>query len=270
MSLNALFQLIRSQSKYDLTGIRDAYLTTQIHYHQQKVGIPDYGAFYEHLLKDAQTLQSLVAACLNNATRFFRNPQLFDILQNQVFPGLISQKIQNQQPLKIWVTACSTGDEAYSLAIILHKILSTISPPIPLEMLATDLSIEAIQAAKAGSVISNNLIDVDQTLLKEYFTYKDGRYYIKSIIKDYVKFDIHDFLNPQAHSLTIPSDFDIIICRNALLYYDVERQVQAIQYLHQHLIANGLLILSEFEVMPMHCTPLFQKSAQAAYIFSKK
>ena len=269
MSITPLFQLIRSESKYDLAGIRDAYLTTQIHYHQQKVGIKDYDAFYEYLLKDAQVLQDLVAACLNNATRFFRNPQLFDILREQILPGLVAQKNQSQQPLKIWVTACSTGDEAYSLAIALHEVLTTTSP-ISLEILATDLSKEAIQVAKEGSFIGNNLIDVDKALLKKYFTYKDGRYYIKSIIKNYVKFGIHDFLSPQNHSLAIPTNFDIIICRNALLYYEKLPQVQAIRYLHKHLTNNGLLILSEFELMPVDCVPLFQKSGYAPYIFSKK
>ncbi|OJJ20871.1 hypothetical protein BKI52_09830 [marine bacterium AO1-C] len=270
MSINNLFQLIRNQSKYNLSGIKNEYLITQIHHHQQKAGITDDTAFYEYLLKDSQALKNLTEACLNNATRFFRNPQLFEILRYPIFPDLLSKKIHAKQPLKIWVTACSTGDEAYSLAIILQELLIELSSPIEVQILATDLSAEAIQTAKEGGFIGNNLIDVNADLRKKYFTYREGRYYIKSIIKNYVNFVEHDFLNPQKYPVTIPADFDIIICRNALLYYKTASQVQVIQYLYKHLTNNGLLILSEFELMPIDCIPLFQKSVRAPYIFSKK
>lgn len=271
MSITELLQLIRSHSKYDLSGIKDTYLIRQIHHHQQKAGITNQDDFHTFLLRDATALNNLVKACLNNATRFFRNPQLFDILRQHIFPDLISQKTSQQKPLKIWVTACSTGDEAYSLAIVLDQLLAETPTTPKTQILATDLSVEAIKTAQAGSTLGSNLVDVSDDVRKRYFTYQDGRYYVKPVIKDYVKFMAHDFLLPQTHPNAIPfTDFDLIICRNALLYYDNDSQIQAIRALHNYLNNNGLFILSEFELMPRVCTDLFQKSEYAPYIFSKK
>ena len=269
MNLTFLTKFIRDQSKYDLSGIKNSYIEKQIEQHCKKNGIDDYQVFYDFLLEDSTALAQLVNACLNNATRYFRNPQLFEVMRQQVLPELIVAKSQNQSSLKIWVAACSTGD-AYSLAITLQEVLETIPSPIQIEILATDLSAEVVKTAQAGVAIDNNLIDVNGGLRKKYFNYKDGRYYVKSIIKNYVKFEVHDFLNPKNYSLSIPQDFDLIICRNALLYYETPQQVKAIEYFYKHLTSNGLLVLSEFELMPIGCTQFFEKTDIANYIFSKK
>lgn len=268
MNLHFITRFIRDRSKYDLSGIKNSYIEKQIEHHCQKQGISDYHKFYDFLQEDPKALAQLVNACLNNATRYFRNPQLFEVMRHQIFPDLIANKSQNKAPLKIWVTACSTGDEAYSLAITLQEVLET--SPIQVDILATDLSFEVIKTAQEGITIANNLLDVNDELRKKYFNYKEGRYYVKSVIKNYVKFEVHDFLNPEDYALNIPQDFDLIICRNALLYYETTLQVKAIEYLHKHLATNGLLVLSEFELMPSGCAQLFEKTDMVNYFFSKK
>ena len=263
MNLNKLTHLVLSHSNYDLSGIRTAYIEKQIGHYMQKSNISDYQTFFDFLVKNKETLDSLVDTCLNNATRYFRNPELFDLLAKVYLPSLI--KNPDKSTLNIWVTACSTGDEAFSLAILVHELLQHPScSSAQLNILATDLSEQAIKNARRGDTIATNLVAVSDDIKQKYFAYRDHRYYIKPVIKDYVKFETHDLFKP----LDNPTKFDVIICRNALLYYDVVHQEKIINNLHQHLTNNGILVISEFELMPVACKELFGKSGEASYVFS--
>lgn len=253
--------LIVSQAKYDLSGIKSKYIESQIGYFQEKTGFNNTQDLYNYLKTHPQELSQLTNACLNNATRYFRNPLLFDILTQDYLPQLLQQPKVN-----IWVAACSLGDEAYSLAITVQEILEKTTASPQVNILGTDLSAEAIATAKAGYTIETNLVSVNAGIRQKYFKYHQHQYYIKPIVKSYVQFAAHDLFEPLDNS---PS-FDLIICRNALLYYETPHQERIIRNLYQHLKPQGIFVISEFELMPTSCISLFSKSAKAPYIFEKK
>lgn len=254
-------ELIISQAKYNLSGIKNKYIEAQIDYFQEKAGLDSLNDLYNYLKTNPAALAQLTDACLNNATRYFRNPALFNILTQDYLPHLL------QQPtLDIWVTACSLGDEAYSLAITIQEIVEKTKAQTIVNILGTDLSAEAIATAQAGYTIATNLVSVDEGIRQKYFKYHQHQYYIKPVIKRYVQFATHDLFEP----LDTPPLLDLIFCRNALLYYETPHQERIIRNLHQHLKSQGTLIISEFEQMPHSCTSLFSKSAKAPYIFEKK
>lgn len=260
--MNKLIHLIRSHSNYDLSGIKTVYIEKQLNNYMQQNGISDYQVFYDFLMENSHALDALTDTCLNNATRYFRNPELFDLLKNTYLPKLLQKS--NKSTLNIQIAACSTGDEAFSLAIIIHELLQHPSySATQVNILATDLSEQAIKTAKGGDTIATNLVAVSSNIKQQYFTYRDHRYYLKPIIKDYVKFEIHDLFKPMNTS----TKFDIIICRNALLYYDVAHQEKIITNLHHHLAPEGMLVISEFELMPANCKELFRKAEEAPYVF---
>ncbi|WP_299457256.1 CheR family methyltransferase [uncultured Microscilla sp.] len=252
---------MKGQAGYDLSGIKNSYIETQVKAFQQKVGANDLNALFNYLKSNPAALTQLTNACLNNATRYFRNPRLFELLRQLYLPALLKQSSVN-----IWVAACSLGDEAFSLAITIHELLQQTLEPCPakVHIWATDISAKAIDTAKAGYAIESNLVSVGEAIKQKYFHYKDHRYYVQPAIKNYVEFAVHDLLQPLANA----PKFDLIICRNALLYYDIAYQQHLITNLHQHLKPQGIFIISEFESMPANCASLFTKSAEAPYIFT--
>lgn len=254
-------ELIISKANYNLSGIKNKYIETQIGYFQEKAGLNNLDDLYNYLKTHPKKFAQLTDACLNNATRYFRNPLLFEILVQNYLPHLLKQPTLN-----IWVTACSLGDEAYSLAIAIQETVEKTTTPTKVNILGTDLSAKAIVTAQTGYTIETNLVSVSETIRHKYFKYHQHQYYIKPVIKNYVQFATHDLFEP----LDKAPLFDLILCRNALLYYDESHQKHIIRNLYQHLKPQGTFIISEFELMPSSCISLFAKSARAPYIFEKK
>lgn len=259
MNMSQITDLILSQAKHDLSGIKKSYIESQIKHFQEKTELNNIRDLYNYLKNSPDALAQLIDACLNNATRYFRNPALFEILAQGYLPHLLKQTMVN-----IWVTACSSGDEAYSLAITIQELQEKAPQPSKVNILGTDLSAKAIDAAQAGYTIATNLVSVDETIRQKYFKHRQNQYYIKPIVKNYVQFTTHDLFTPLSNA----PKFDLIMCRNALLYYETLHQERIIRNLHQHLKPQGVFIISEFELMPVSCTSLFSKSTEAPYIYT--
>jgi chemotaxis methyl-accepting protein methylase len=259
--MKAIQELIISQAKHKLSNIKKEYTIAQIKHFQEKIGLNNTSNLYNYLKTHPKDLAQLQGACLNNATRYFRNPALFDILTQDYLPHLL------QQPtLDIWVTACSLGDEAYSLAIAIQEMVEKTNTQTIVNILGTDLSSEAIATAQAGYTIATNLVSVDEGIRQKYFKYHQHQYYVKPVIKRYVQFATHDLFEPLGTSPL----FDLIFCRNGLLYYETPHQERIIRNLHQYLKPQGTFVISEFEQMPSSCASLFSKSAKTPYMFEKK
>jgi two-component system CheB/CheR fusion protein len=175
---------------------------------------------------------------LIHVTRFFRDPDSFKALQAHAFPELTT----GEDPLRIWIPGCATGEEAYSIAIVLMETLGDRVAERKVQIFATDVSDSAIEQARTGTYPASIAADVSSERLKRFFTKADGGYRVSKILRDMCVFARHDLARDPPFSR-----LDLIVCRNVLIYLDVALQKRLISVFHYALKSRGFLMLGSAE-----------------------
>jgi len=178
---------------------------------------------------------------LINVTGFFRDTDAFVYLKKNILPQLLKGK-KPDDTLRIWVAACATGEEAYSIAMLLLEIKEIATNKIPIQIFATDLSAEAITHARAGEYTANQLKNVSPKQLQHFFTKSKDKYHISRSLRDICVFAQHNILKDPPFSR-----MDFISCRNFLIYLDISAQKKAISTFHYALNDGGCLMLGKSE-----------------------
>lgn len=202
-----------------------------------KENLQDY---YYHLRNDKSEQDLLFSDFLIPITYFFRDKDFFESLPKIAFPQLL-ENAENKN-LRIWVPGCSTGEEAYSLAIALHEYLTETKSAIKVQIFASDISEKYIAKARTAIYSEQDLQKVSQTRLDHYFTKRDGHYHINKVIRDMCIFAVHNFIKDPPFAR-----IDLISCRNVLLYLDSFLQDKVLNSFHYSLKDNGILFLGKSE-----------------------
>ncbi|KQS30939.1 CheR family methyltransferase [Dyadobacter sp. Leaf189] len=200
---------------------------------------------------------------LINVTSFFRDEQTMDYLKKQILPAIIKNKNAGD-PVRLWVTACSTGQEAYSIAMIIMEILGERTASIPIQIFATDLSETAIAKARVGVYTQSEVKDISVRRLDRFFTKTDEQYRINKPIRDLCVFAPHNLLTDPPFSR-----LDMVTCRNLLIYLDDMLQKKALATFHYSLNPGGVLVLGKSEAVgssPSH----FSQIEKEYKVFARK
>ncbi len=220
---------------------------------------------YARVLRgDAKELDALYSDCLISVTSFFRNPKSFELLQRKVFPKLLQQRSRADQPLRIWVLGCSTGQEAYSLAMALHEAQAKTSGARTLQIFATDLNEAVLDKARHGLYSKNLTQDVSPERLRRFFVEEDGGYRVIKSLREMVVFARHNLIAAPPFSR-----MDLISCRNLLIYLDSSSQKKALPMFHYALQPEGFLFLGASESI-LGFTDLFEPVDKECKIFARK
>ncbi|MBC7641294.1 MAG: response regulator [Flavobacterium sp.] len=199
---------------------------------------------YKELLSQKnEELETLYQDLLINVTEFFRDTEAFLMLKKSVFPKLLKSKTGNET-LRIWVAACATGEEVYSMAMSLLEIQQANNTDIPVQIFASDLSVDAIALARNGEYSINQLKNVSPKRLQQFFLKSKDKYRITKQLRDMCIFAQHNILNDPPFSR-----MDFISCRNFLIYLDHNAQKKAIATFHYALNDNGFLLLGKSETI---------------------
>jgi chemotaxis protein methyltransferase CheR len=199
----------------------------------QKNGFQGYYDFFEGLKTNEDLLKEFIEYITINVTEFFRNPEQWTILEKEIIPRLLEKRM-----FKIWSAACSTGEEPYSIALILSKYL----PLTSFRILATDIDKSAIDKAKEGIYNVKNVANVPEALLKKYFIQKNDMYMINEDIKNCVEFKQHNLLQDSFFD-----NCDLILCRNVLIYFTEESKTAIYQKFNNSLKQDGILFVGSTE-----------------------
>ena len=201
---------------------------------------------------------------LIGVTSFFRNPDAFEKLKTAVFPKLTSSE-RGLEPVRIWVLGCSTGEEAYSLAIAFAEYADTLKRRVPVQIFASDVNAGAIDKARAGAYNQDIAQDVSPERLRRFFVEVGGRYQVVKSIRDMCVFSQHNVLVDPPFSR-----IDFISCRNLLMYLESVLQQQVIPILYYALKPTGLLWLGSAETIVGSLKDLFETEDGRHRIFAKK
>ena len=199
--------------------------------------------YAEILSKKEPELDILYQDLLINVTEFFRDTEAFTTLKNVIFPRLLKDKVQGDS-IRIWVAACATGEEVYSIAMTLLEIQKNKVPFIPFQIFASDLSADAIAVARVGEYTMQQLANVSPKRLQQFFEKSKDKYRIAKSLRDVCVFAQHNILNDPPFSR-----MDFISCRNFLIYLDNIAQKKAIGTFHYSLNESGYLMLGKSETI---------------------
>jgi two-component system CheB/CheR fusion protein len=264
-SLSQIFILVRTRTGRDYSLYKSTTIRRRIARRMSMRLITQIEDYVRYLRENPQELDILAHELLIGVTRFFRDPEAWDALQEDVLPALFESK-KGESVLRVWVVGCSTGEEAYSMAIVLKEMLESQqrSKDVRIQIFATDLDQEAIETARIGRYPSNIAMDVSSERLDHFFSQEDNHYRIRQEIREMVIFAPQNVISdpPFTH-------MDILSCRNLLIYLSPELQKKLIPLFYLALDPGGILFLGTAETIGGY-TDLFSAVDSKRKIFKRK
>lgn len=235
--------LLRTKTAHDYTHYKRGTLQRRIERRMALAAIrPDNMAGYLDLLRsDNGELEQLAKDLLIHITGFFRDTRVFKLLASKIIPDLVNAH-PDDQALRVWVAGCSTGEEAYALAIIFCEALANAGRHNKLQVFASDLDPDAIASAREGLYPATIETDVSEERLARFFIRENNHYRVTPDLRANVVFTVQDVLTDPPFS-----HIDLISCRNLLIYLDVEAQIKVISLFHFALRQDGLMLLGGSE-----------------------
>ncbi|GAB3635135.1 chemotaxis protein CheB [Hymenobacter arcticus] len=242
-ALQKIFLLIRSQTGHDFSFYKRNTVFRRIERRMNSHQIKDFTQYVRYLQENPGEVEQLFHELLIGVTKFFRDAEAFASLKALLRPLLAAKETDG--PVRVWAPGCSTGEEAYSLAMTLLECLDELKPDghhLRLQIFATDISPGGIAFARAGLYRENITADVSPERLARFFQKTDDHYQIRKEVRDVVVFALHN-LNKDAPFIKL----DLLVCRNLLIYLSAELQKSLLPIFHYALNANGLLFLGPSE-----------------------
>lgn len=239
--LGEVLSLLRARTGHDFSHYRRPTLQRRLERRLQVRGLPDLVSYCRLLHKDTGEAHSLLKDLLIGVTCFFRDRDAFDALDRDILPALFAALPQGQA-LRAWSAACSTGEEAYTLAMLLAERAADAGEGRKLQVFASDIDEHAIGVARAGLYPPSIADHVPPLLLQRYFTREGGQYKVRKVLRDLLLFTSHNLLHDPAFSRV-----DLITCRNFLIYLNPEMHRYVLQQFHFALNPGGILMLGSAE-----------------------
>jgi len=243
----------------DFRGCNPAMLDRRISRRCAATGMDDKPSYGAYLAAHPEEADELLNALTIHVSGFFREPLAFDYIEKVVLPDLVHRAAD--RPLRIWSAGCAQGEEAFSIAILLHEIAqSRQQQPAAAVIVATDLSATILQQARIAVYPPERVAKMRFGLVKKYFTLQDDQFVLAPEIRDMVTFESFDLLDPQRAA---PGDtavlYDLIMCSNVLIYFNPAYQAIIFDKLYRALALHGYLVLGETEAPPSRYDGLLQR-----------
>jgi two-component system CheB/CheR fusion protein len=258
---------LRVGTGHDFKHYKRATVLRRIERRLQVTAQPDLAAYYDYLQAHPEETKALLGDMLIGVTNFFRDREAFEALERDVIPNLLKSlqdTLPHRDEIRVWSAGCSTGEEAYSLAILLTEQLALEASSAKLQVFATDIDDRAIAYGRKGAYPEAIITDVPPSRMRQYFTRENQNYRVRKEIREKVLFAKHSLL------LDPPfSQVDLIVCRNLLIYLEREVQREIMQMFHFALRSGGYLFLGSSESVD-GCLDLFMPVDKRNRIFRAK
>ncbi len=247
---------IFSLTQIDLSSYKEKQMRRRIDTLITKNKVSSYDAYVELIKKDKEKFEQFVNFLTINVSEFYRNPEQWKLLENDVIPELIHKFGKN---IKIWSAACSTGDEPYSLVMAFSRHL----PLNQIKVIATDIDKQVLDTARMGLYNEKSISGVPEEFKKKYFTKVGNSYQISNEIKSRVEFKEHNLLKDP-----YPSGCHLIVCRNVLIYFTEEAKEDIYKKFNSSLVKDGVLFIGSTEQIMNYKELNYQR--KSSFFFSRE
>lgn len=261
--IKVIIQLVRKAIGVDFSNYKINTIRRRIIRRMLLFKLETLKEYIQYIRQHPEEMPQLYSDLLINVTTFFRDPETMTYLSKVLFPRIISEKAP-REPIRIWVPACSTGQEAYSLAMLLIEALGDKVSSVTIQIFATDLSEMAVAKARQGSYTRGEVMDVSTRRLQRFFTKTDDNYRINRAVRDLCVFAPHNILKDPPFSR-----LDLISCRNLLIYLGSVYQRKAIAMFHYGLNPSRYLLLGKSETVGS-LTALFSQIEKNYKVYVRK
>ncbi len=243
--LPEIIELLRARKSHDFRLYKEGTLRRRIERRMAMASIEsdDIARYIESLRTSPSELDRLASDLLINVTSFFRDPKVFELLSHQIIPELVRNH-SIDQPLRVWIAGCSTGEETYSLAMLFREAITTAKREIKLQIFASDVDADAVATAREGLYPETISAEVSSERLTRFFSKDDHGYRILPELRATIVFAVQDVLTDPPFSR-----LDLISCRNLLIYLRPEAQEKVISFFHFALREGGILLLGSAETI---------------------
>ncbi len=260
--LRSLLEHVRRARGFDFSGYKRASLERRVRKRLDAVGVETYAAYEDHLEANPAEFKELFDTVLINVTGFFRDPEAWAYLGSEIVPILI-ERVAEERPIRVWSAACATGEEAYTVAMVLAEALGEDEFRRRVKIYATDVDEDALLAARLGSYPEEALAAVPEAMRERYWTATPGGFVFRPDLRRSLIFGRNDLIRDAPISR-----IDLLLSRNSLMYFTTETQAGILRHFHFSLNDDGFLFLGKSEMLLTH-NNLFKPYAMKWRVFTK-
>jgi two-component system, chemotaxis family, CheB/CheR fusion protein len=260
--LQKVYAQIRAQTGRDFTRYRRSTVLRRIQRRMQIGQVERLDAYLQRLRADPEEVRALADDLLVTVTNFFRDAEVWQRIENDIIPAILAGK-RADDTVRVWSVGCATGEEAYSLAMVLMERAAQLDMPPRIQVFASDLHERSLQRAREGFYPGDIEADISEARLQRFFQKEDGGYRIRKEVREPVVFAQHDLMGDPPFS-----GMDLIVCRNVLIYLQREVQRHVIDLFHYALVPDGRLVLGTSETVDS--AERFRLEDKAACIYRKR
>jgi two-component system CheB/CheR fusion protein len=261
-ALDALLGFVKDSRGFDFTGYKRASIERRVSKRMAEVGASSHEEYVDYLQLHGDEFAQLFNTLLINVTGFFRDPQTWEYLAEEIVPQLIAARPADA-PLRIWSAGCASGEEAYTIAMVFARVLGDEAFRERVKIYATDVDEEALDDARLAAFMPRQIEDVPCDALDRFFERTEQRYVFRKDLRRCVIFGRNDLLQDAPISR-----IDLLVCRNTLMYFTAETQAQILRRFHFATDDDGVLLLGKSEMLITHAD-LFTPADLKRRVFRK-
>ena len=261
-TLDALLEFVKETRGFDFTGYKRSTIQRRVAKRMAAVGAERYDDYLDFLELHGEEFAELFNTLLINTTGFFRDPQTWEYFGDAIVPQLLATHTPDS-PIRVWCAGCASGEEPYTVAMVLARVMGDPGFRDRVKIYATDIDEEALDQARHGAYLPRQIEDVPPDALERFFERTEQRYVFRKDLRRSVIFGRNDLVQDAPISR-----IDLLVCRNTLMYFNAETQSQILRRFHFALDDDGYLLLGKSEMLITH-TDLFAPVELKRRVFRK-
>ncbi|MBD1909471.1 MULTISPECIES: CheR family methyltransferase [unclassified Leptolyngbya] len=239
----ALLTHIKNSRGFDFTGYKRSSLIRRVNKRMQVVSIIGYNDYLDYLQVHPEEFNELFNTLLINVTSFFRDRPFWDYISEEIIPRILASK-DSSEPIRVWSVGCASGEEAYTVSMVLADALGVHQFQERVKVYATDVDEEALAHARSATYSAQDIEGLSPVQVKNFFEKNDNRYTFRKDLRRSVIFGRHDLIQDAPIS-----KIDLLVCRNTLMYFNAETQARILSRFHFALRDGGFLFLGKAEML---------------------